>query len=329
MVLTGSHTGTGIAGRGGVERKMSEFEGVKIGLALASGGSRGSAHVGVLKVLKQEGIPVSVIAGSSIGAVVGGAYAAGVSVERIEKEWLEADIPKVIRSFLPTFPRAGLSSGSGFRRYLRDVIGDVQFTALTIPFAAVGCDINTGRAVVLDQGLVADAMRASSSIPGIFHPVNWKGHLLVDGGLVDPLPVRLCRDFGADLVIGVDIVPAPYPTTQDRRNLWDRFGEKLREGVAHQTWIPGSLTELLDDIVKANRSAEHRPLPGVYNVINQTVSILQQEILRLNLTLCPADLIVRPDLPRGLSYLKAAEGIRAGERAMRDALQKLRAQLMA
>jgi NTE family protein len=306
-----------------MRRVSGEFDGLKIGLALASGGARGSAHTGVLKVLEAEGIPISAVAGSSIGAVVGGAYAAGISVERIEKEWLETDLTKVIRSFLPTFPRAGLSSGGELRKYLRELIKDVHFDELSIPFAAVGCDIDTGEAVVLDRGSVADAMRASSSIPGLFHPVRLRGRLLVDGGLVEPLPVRLCRDLGADLVIGVDIVPVTYPTTPDRQNMWDRLGEGLREGVANQTWVPGSLTEFLDNMVKT-RSEEERPLPGVYSIINQAVAIFQQEILHLKLTLWPADLIIRPDLPRGLTYFRAAEGIRAGERAMEESLPKLR-----
>ena len=311
-----------------MKQGVDAFEGVKIGLALASGGARGSAHAGVLKVLEAEGIPISVVAGSSIGAVVGGAYAAGISVERIEKEWLETDVPKVVRSFFPTFPRAGLSSGSELRKYLRDLIGDVQFEDLTIPFGAVGCDIDTGEAVVLNRGLLIDAMRASASIPGIFHPVHWSGRLLVDGGLVEPLPVRLCRDLGADLVIGVDIVPVPYPTTPDRRSLWNRLGKRLQEGATNQPWIPGSLPELLGDMTKT-RSSEESPLPGVYSIINQSVAIFQQEILRLKLTFCPADLIVRPDLPRGLSYFRAAEGIRAGERAMEECLPELYTQLTA
>jgi NTE family protein len=304
----------------------SDLEGVKIGLALASGGARGSAHVGVLKVLEAEGIPISAVTGSSIGALVGGAYAAGVSVERIEQEWLNTNLPKVVRSFLPTFPRAGLSSGGELRKYLQELIGDVRIEELPIPFAAMGCDIDTGEGVVLDHGPLADAMRASSSIPGIFQPVRWEGHLLVDGGLVEPLPVRLCRDLGADLVIGVDIVPAPYPSTPDRRRLWDRLGEGLRERVTNRTWVPGSLTELLDDMFR-ERPEDERPLPGVYSIINQSTAIFQQEILHLKLTLWPADLLVHPNLPRGLNYLRAAEGVRAGEQAMKKALPKLRSLL--
>jgi len=291
-------------------------------LALASGGARGSAHAGVLKVLEAEGIRVSAITGSSIGAMVGGVYAAGVPIERIEQEWLNTNLPKVVRSFLPTFPRAGLSSGGELRKYLRELLGDARIDELQMPFAAVGCDIDTGEAVILDHGSLVDAIRASSSIPGLFQPVRWEGHLLVDGGLVEPLPVRLCRNFGVDIVIGVDIVPAPYPTTADRRSLWSRLGQGLKEKATNQTWIPGSLTELLDDVFR-EQTGEERPLPGVYNVINQAVAIFQQEILRLKLALWPADLIIHPDLPRGLNYMRAAEGIRAGEEAMRRSLPDL------
>jgi NTE family protein len=295
---------------------------VKIGLALASGGARGSAHTGVLKVLKAEGIEISAVAGSSIGAMVGGVYAAGVSIERIEQEWLNTSFPKVLRSFLPTYPRAGLSSGGEVRRYLKELLGEVLIEELPITFAAMGCDIDSGKAVVLDRGPLVDAIRASTSIPGLFHPVRWQNRLLVDGGLVEPLPVELCRNLGADIVIGIDIVPTCYPTTVDRRRLWNRLGQSIKDRATTQTWIPSNLSELLDDIFKEGKN-EERVLPGVYSVMNQAAAIFQQEILRLKLMLWPADLIVHPDLPRGLNYLRAAEGIRAGEEAMRNALPKL------
>lgn len=307
------------------ERNRTCVEGTKIGLALASGGARGSAHVGVLKVLEREGIKISAVAGSSIGAMVGGAYAAGVSVERIEQEWLNTDLPKVVRSFLPTFPRAGLSSGGELRKYLRSVLGDVRIEELPIPFAAVACDIDTGEMVVLREGSLVDALRASVSIPGIFYPVRWQGRLLVDGGLVEPLPVRVCRELGAEIVIGVDIVPAPRPTTPERRRTWGRLALRLGEELKSRTWIPGSLVGLLEEVFR-ERPEDERPLPGIYSIVNQAVAIFEQEILRLKLTLWPADLLIRPKLPSaGVSYLRAAEGIRAGEEAMEAALPTLRA----
>lgn len=300
---------------------------LKVGLALAAGGARGSAHAGVLKVLEREGIEISAIAGASIGAIVGGAYAAGIPAGRIEREWLDTGLPKVVRSFLPTFPRAGLSSGGELCKYLRALLGEVCVEELPIPFAAVACDVDTGETVVLKDGSLVDAVRASASIPGIFHPVRLGGRLLVDGGLVEPLPVRVARELGADVVIAVDIVPAPQPATPHGHGVWERIGQHLHEGLTHQAWVPASLTELLDDLFRERPEAE-RPLPGVYSLINQSISILLQEILRLKLTLWPADLLIRPNLSlTTASYLRAADGIRAGEEAAEAALPELRALL--
>ena len=300
--------------------------GVRLGLALAAGGARGSAHVGVLKVLEREGIPVSVVAGTSIGAVVGGVFSAGVAVGRIEQEWLETGLTKVARSFLPTFPRVGLSSGTELSKYLHVLLGDRRIEDLSIPFAAVACDLDTGEAVVLRRGSAADALRASSSIPGIFVPVRLEGRLLVDGGLVDPLPVRVCRDLGAEVVVGVDVVPTPQPTTPHGRSLWERLARHLHDGMAHQTWIPASLTEALDRAFR--EGAETPPLPGVYGILNQSVSILLQEVLRLELCQSPPDLLIRPALDLSTtSYLRAADGIRAGEVAAEAELPRLRALL--
>ena len=282
--------------------------------------------MGVLKVLEREGIKVSAIAGSSIGAMVGGAYAAGASVERIEQEWLNTDLPKVVRSFLPTFPRAGLSSGGELRKYLKSMFGDLRIEDLEIPFAAVACDLDTGEAVVLREGPLVDALRASTAIPGIFFPVRWGRRFLVDGGLVEPLPVRFCRELGAEIVIGVDIVPRPRPTTPEGRRTWRRLAQRLGEELKGRTWVPASLVGLLAEVAEEG-AQEERPLPGLYTVINQAVAIFQQEILRLKLTLWPADVLVRPELPPRVSYLRAAEGIRAGEQAMEAALPELRALL--
>lgn len=302
---------------------MAEQNQPKIGLALASGGARGAAHAGVLKVLAREGIPISAVSGSSIGAVVGGSYAAGLSPKRIEEEWLNTDLPKVMRSFLPTFPRAGLSSGSGLRSYLRSTLGEIRIEDLPVPFAAVACDIDTGEAVVLREGPLVDALRASSAIPGIFSPVRWGDRFLVDGGLVEPLPVRACRDLGAEIVIGVDIVPVPRPLSAERHRPGRRLPARLRKEPSARR-SAASVTRLRDEAFGEQPGAG-RSVPGIYSILNQAVAILEQEILRLKLALWPADLLVRPDLSSvGVSYLHAAEGVRAGEEAMEASLPALR-----
>jgi NTE family protein len=299
--------------------------GKRVGLALGSGGARGAAHVGVLKVLEREDIKVSAIAGSSIGAMVGGAYAAGLPLARIEEEWLTANRPRLLRSFLPTFPRAGLSSGAGLRRYLREVLGDVGIEHLPTPFAAVATDLDTGEAVVLRQGPLVEAICASTAIPGIFQPVRLGGRLLVDGGLVEPLPVRICRELGAEIVIAVDTNPAPRPITPQVRRPWRALSQTLQEGLFRRPWVPASLAEVLKEY--GEKRPFPSPLPGIFEVLNQAAAILLQEALRLKLAADPPDIYLRPKFREERSYLRAKENIQAGEEAMAKALPKLRALL--
>ncbi|MGQ9734494.1 MAG: patatin-like phospholipase family protein, partial [Candidatus Bipolaricaulia bacterium] len=178
---------------------------VVVGLALSTGGPRGAAHVGVLKVLEEHGVPIDIIAGTSMGALVGGAYAAGVPLQRIEEEWLKTDLLRVARSFLPTFPIRGWSSGNNVLRMLQGLLGGIKIEELPLKFAAVAADLVTGREVILREGPLVEALRASSSIPGLFVPVERGGQVLVDGGLVNPLPVDVARQLGAEVVIAVDL----------------------------------------------------------------------------------------------------------------------------
>ncbi|MEW5826013.1 MAG: patatin-like phospholipase family protein [Candidatus Bipolaricaulota bacterium] len=297
----------------------------RIGLALGSGGARGAAHTGVLKVLQREGIAASCVTGSSIGALIGAAYAAGLPTERIEQEWLATGIPKVVRGLLPTFPRSGLSSGSEFRKLLVGLFGNVRIEDLPLPFAAVACDIDTGERVVLRRGPLVDALRASTAIPGLFHPVRWEGRILVDGGMVDPVPISECRRLGATFVIAVDITPRPIPTTPRGRTVWNRIGSHVHEGLSQQTWVPNNLAEFLE---AAFRERPERPLPGVYSVLNQSISILLQEILRLRVAADPPEILIRPDVTLStLGFRHAREGIEAGERAAGAALPELQRRL--
>jgi len=299
----------------------------RIGLALGSGGARGSAHTGVLKVLEAEGIPISAVAGSSIGSLVGAAMAAGISVEEVENEWLATGARRVFRSFLPTFPRAGLSSGNELQKLLTQLLGDVVIEALDIPYAAVACDIDTGDPVVMTEGSLVDAVRASTAIPGIFHPVRSGDRFLVDGGLVDPVPISAARDLGADFVIAVDITPKPIPTTTKGRNVWNRIGGQLKEGLSHPTWVPSSLTELLETAFR-EKPESARPLPGLYSILNQSIAILVQEVLRQKLILSPPDILIRPELSLTMmSYLRAEDGIEAGIQAAEAIMPKLRKKL--
>ena len=207
-----------------------------IGLALSGGGARGSAHVGVLKAIEEMGIPVDFIAGTSMGAIIGGMYASGYSADEIRQILVEMDWERAMRDkpdrelrtmrskeleaqFLIPY-RMGLNDGGiqlplgliegqhldqVLHRILMPVVGIHQFDDLPIPFHAVATDLVTGDEVVMSSGSLPNALRASMSVPGVFAPVSIDGRLLVDGGMSNNLPVSVVREMGADIVIAVDI----------------------------------------------------------------------------------------------------------------------------
>ncbi len=177
----------------------------KIGLALGSGGARGWAHIGVIEALEEAGFPVQCVAGTSMGALVGGAFASG-RVQSLKEVALRLDWKQAIYYFLEvTFPRSGLIDGLKIASFVRQNVGKTNIQTLPMPFATVATDVLTGQEVVIDKGDMIDAIRASISIPGIFTPVSRDGAILVDGGLVNPVPVSVARRLGADVVIAVDL----------------------------------------------------------------------------------------------------------------------------
>ena len=174
-----------------------------IGLALSGGSTYGAAHVGVMQVLEENGIHPHIITGTSAGALVGAAYCAGVPLKEIESLFFTMSWPTLLK--LSILNPLSIFDTQPMEEFLRKKIGDIEFKDLKIPFATVACDIHTGERVVLDSGSVAHAVRASAAIPGLFSPVEIEGRLLVDGGIVDNLPVDLVRSMGADYVIASDV----------------------------------------------------------------------------------------------------------------------------
>lgn len=183
----------------------------KIGLSFGGGGARGIAHLGVWQRLQELGVPVHCVSGTSIGAIAGALAAAG----RVEAalDWCaEPDWKKLPKLMFETrLTSKAITTGRQVEKLLSDLIGVKDFRELKIPFAAVATDLNTGEKVVMREGDVLSAVRASMSIPGVFLPVERDGHVLVDGQLVDPVPVSVCREMGAETVIAVDINPPNPP----------------------------------------------------------------------------------------------------------------------
>ena len=190
---------------------------MKVGLALGGGGARGLAHIGALQILQEEKIPIDMIAGASAGAVIGAIYAQGKDATVIKNVAVKLDWKKLLSLVDFALPKTGFVAGRKVRNLLELIMGgDVKFSELKIPFACVATDIGTCEEVVIDQGSVLEAVRASISIPAIFTVVNWKGRYLVDGGLVNPVPVSVVRKMGADFVIAVNVIPDVRERTYQR-----------------------------------------------------------------------------------------------------------------
>ena len=184
--------------------KLSSLNRLRIGLALSGGAARGIAHVGVLRALEENAIPIDAIAGASAGALIGGCYAAGLSIEELEamaREFRWRHMGRI------AFSRLGLQSNARMEKFLRARLPVTRFEELKIPFAALVTDLRNGEAVVMrDTGDVPFAIRASNCLPALYVPVrDSEGRLLVDGGLVANLPISYTRDLGADIVIAVDV----------------------------------------------------------------------------------------------------------------------------
>ncbi len=218
----------------------------KIGLALGGGSARGMAHIGVFQALEQHRIPIDLIAGSSAGALIGSAYAAGVPIEMIESavlKWgsklglLRLTVPDVIdvKYYLKTLTRlfrkkktiwdprwfrlgVGVFSGVEVDKLYRNVVGDPDFSEMRIPLSVVALDVNSGEEVVYESGNVRLAVRASMSIPGIFTPLAFNGRLLIDGSIADPVPVNALVDRDADIIIAVNVTPSLQDSLKSLRS---------------------------------------------------------------------------------------------------------------
>ncbi|MBO5277729.1 MAG: patatin-like phospholipase family protein [Clostridia bacterium] len=175
----------------------------KLGLALGAGGSRGVAHIGFLKALEEEGIKPDYICGCSMGSVVGAAYASGMSLSDM---WAAVGKLRILDIITPSKQRGGLFGTKKIRQLLLKNIGDITFEEMKIPFRCVAVDMCTQSIVVFSEGSVLDAVVASSSIPAVFHPLDKDGMRLVDGGILERVPVKQVKEMGADVVVAVDVL---------------------------------------------------------------------------------------------------------------------------
>ena len=266
----------------------------KIGLALGGGGARGLAHIGVLEVLQNEGIPIDVIAGTSAGAAIGAIYAQGKDAALIREIALNLD-RKALTSLVDlTLPKTGFIQGKKIRELLRTIVGgDIKFSDLKIPFACVATDIHTCEEVVIREGSVLEGIRASISVPAIFRVVKWEGRYLVDGGLANPVPVSVLREMGADFIIAVNVIP-------------DMSERAYRAG---------------EDGVKEFKE------PNIFSVIMQTLQIASCSLARLSLQ--DADIVIKPRVMHiGFGdFHRAQECILQGKTAAQGSIVEIKRRL--
>ena len=188
-----------------VDQQSEEIKRGKIGVALGGGAARGFAHIGVLEILEKEHIPIDMIAGTSMGAVIGVLYAQGKTAAEIKKIAIDIDWVRMVQLVDPALPKTGFIAGNKIKDLLKSIIGDVDFSELKMPFACTATDIMTGEEIIINKGSVLEAVRASISVPVIFSAFEYKNRYLVDGGLVDQVPVEVVKNMGADIVIAVNV----------------------------------------------------------------------------------------------------------------------------
>lgn len=296
----------------------------RIGLALGSGGARGWAHIGVLQELNRLGIYPSVIAGCSIGALVGATYVSGhlTTLERWLRNLAFADIVRFLDINLLT--GGGLIEGRRLMQFFYQLFGDLQVQELPTPMVSVATDLMSGREVWLQEGSLLDAVRASIALPGFFTPVQRGRQWLVDGGLVNPVPVSICHAMGADLVIAVnlngdqrvrhlrtlaepiepaDAISANLPMEMEE-NLFARVSTALRERA---------------NVLMSHLAESHAHTPGLFDVIAGAINIMQDRITRSRLAGDAPDLVLIPRVAQiePLAFDRGAEAIEEGKACVR------------
>ena len=297
----------------------------RIGLALGSGSARGWAHIGVIRALQDAGIEPDIVCGTSIGALVGAAYVGG-ELDELET-WVRSLSLQTVVSFLDVSLNGGLIKGEKLIEFFRNHFVDRDIHQLQRPFGAVATDLQRGREVWLREGGVSDAVRASMALPGLFTPVRRDGSWLVDGGLVNPVPVSLCRAMGADIVIAVDLNADLLG-----RHLKPKSAKSARKRSAPRT-------ETLADTMMARiqsgvsqlgiRPSGGSEVPAMLDVLASSINIMQVLITRSRLAGEPPDVMVMPHLADlGLmEFYRADSAIDAGRRATEAILPQLRARL--
>ena len=271
----------------------------KTGLALGGGAARGLAHIGVLKALAENNVPVDMIAGTSIGALVGACFAKDGEIDTLEEIVLNIDWKQLALLVDPNLAllKKGFIHGEKIKELLRSIIGDIEFKDLKIPFRVIATDATTGEEIVIDGGSVAEAVRASISIPVLFTPVKFGNKFLIDGGMVNPVPVDTAKNMGAEFIIACNVIPEPQK--RKRNYMKNKSMAKLTKKIDPNT-------------------------PNIIDVLINSFYIMEHRIAVLNLK--KADIIINPEVNdiSTLEFYKGAEAISEGYKSVLSVLPKIK-----
>jgi NTE family protein len=316
------------------------------GIALGAGSARGLSHIGVLRAFDEAGLRPAYIAGTSIGSMMGAAYACG-NLEKMEKFMRKMDVKKMMSYCDFTFPRQALMEGDRIMDLIGELIPAKDFSELQIPFSAIACDIHTGEQIIIDSGDLHQAIRASISLPGIFLPVFMDGRWLVDGGLVNPVPVSVIRDREVKTIIAVDLnsdvldangkkkgskskkqSKRASQKTIDETNPGNGVLEKIMHDDGKSNWVIDAMGSRYKEMERsfkeklhkwANDDEKSKPSgPNIFDAIAFSIDIMSVQITKRNFELSPADHVICPAVGHlGLfDYDEAAPSIDDGyERA--------------
>ncbi|MFN8226767.1 MAG: patatin-like phospholipase family protein [Mycobacterium sp.] len=317
---------------------------MRVALALGSGGARGYAHIGVIEELHERGHEIVGIAGSSMGALVGGLEAAG----RLDQytAWASSLTQRAILRLLdPSLTSAGVLRAEKVLEAVREILGDVTIEQLPIPFTSVATDLITGKSVWLQRGPVDDAIRASIAIPGIITPHVLDGRLLADGGILDPIPMAPIAGVNAELTIAISLNgddptgPAEIesrPTAERWNKLWrntsasildTKAARSLLETPSARAWLDrfGTAGDFETTSAESADAEFRAPKLGSFEVMNRTIDIAQSALARHTLAAYPPDLFIEVprNVCRSLEFHRANEVIEIGRELGAAALDTL------
>ena len=316
------------------QSQKTEDANIRIGLALGSGSARGWAHIGVIRALSKMGIEPEIVAGTSIGALVGAAYASN-QLDMLENWVVSLTWKEILNVVDLSLVSGGLIQGEKLLQFAHDHLNDPLIESLPRQFGAVATELDTGREMWFRDGPLIDGVRASIGLPGLFAPVKLKGKWLVDGGLANPVPVSLCRAMGADIVIAVnlndDLVGKHGRKTSgevESLELEENADSNYLERISAQ--LRNSLYEG-KDVLLSQLFGENIDNPGLFEVLASSINIMQDRITRSRMAGDPPEVTLSPRLSSLglLEFDQASMAIEEGYacvKRMRPALEEVLAE---